>query len=54
MASDAPLTPEQLARAATFLFGAATQAEKMGQSVIVVPVRTAHAVARAILGVLNA
>lgn len=54
MASDAPLTPDQLARAASFLFGAASEAERMGQSVIVIPVRTANAVARAILGVLNA
>lgn len=54
MATDAPLTPDQLARAASFLFGAATEADKRGQSVLLVPVKTAHAIARAILGVLNA
>jgi len=53
MATDTPLTPEQMARAASFLFGASKEAERMGQTVIVLPLRTASALARALLGVLN-
>lgn len=53
MTSDEPLTPEQLIRAANFLFGAVTQAEKYGQVVIVLPLRTAHALGRAVLEAVN-
>lgn len=52
--TDTPLTPEQLQRATSFLFGAADAAEKTGQTVIVIPTRTAQALARALLAVLNA
>lgn len=53
MRANQALTPEQMARAASFLFGAAQEAERMGQTVIVVPLRTASAIARALLGALN-
>jgi hypothetical protein len=48
------LTQDELVRAARFLFGAAETAARQGQSTVVVPVRTATALGRAILGALNA
>lgn len=51
--TDRDLTADEMVRAAQFLFGAADAAERQRVSSLVLPVRTARAVARAILGALN-
>lgn len=47
MTDDRDLTPDEMTRAAQFLFGAAEHGNVM------LPPRTARAIARAILGALN-
>lgn len=48
MSNERDLTPDELTRAAQFLFGAAEH------GTVILPPRTARAIARAILGAMNA
>jgi hypothetical protein len=52
--TDRELTADEMIRAAQFLHGAASEAERVHQTSVVLPTRTAKALARAILGALNA
>ena len=52
--TDRELTPDEMVRAASFLFGASDEAERHHVATVVVPVKTARAIARAIMGALNA
>lgn len=47
MSDERDLTPDEMTRAAQFLFGAADH------GTVILPPRTARAIARAILGALN-
>lgn len=50
---DRDLTPDEMVRAARFLFGMADQAERQRVASVVIPVKTVRAIARAVLGAVN-
>lgn len=51
--NDAPLTPEELLKAAQYLAGIATQQEKQGHRVVTMPTATVRRLADALLSAVN-